>query len=29
MQLTSFQQHIRKIGNTKLGQEYLGQKQPG
>ena len=29
MQLTSFQPHIRKIGNTKLGQEYLGQKQPG
>lgn len=29
MQLPSFQQHIGKIVNTKLGQEYLGQKQVG
>lgn len=28
-QLPSFQQHIGKICNTKLGQEYLGQKQLG
>ena len=29
MQLPSFQQHIGIIGNMKLGQEYLSQKQVG